>query len=293
MDAIQLCLRAVASPGDIIVTESPTFPCYLQLIEDLGMLSLEVPTSPQSGIDIDALEKAIGTHKVSACILNPHFHNPLGFFMPPDRQEQLVEMLAKKKIPAIEDDIYGDLYFSSTRPHTLKSLDREGLVLYCSSFSKTLASDLRIGWTMPGRFSHKVKRLKFNSTITSPKLNQLIIADFLQSGHYERHLRLFRNALKKQMTNTALAIAEHFPNETKLTAPEGGFILWVTLNKKVDALHLFHTAKREKIFIIPGTICSSTGRFANCLRISCGHPWNDKMEEGMHKLGQLIHSLSS
>ncbi len=292
MDAIQLCLRAVAHSGDIIVTESPTFPCYLQLIEDLGMLSLEVPTNPQSGIDLDALEAATRKHKVAACILNPHFQNPLGFSMTVERQKHLIDILGRRNIPIIEDDIYGDLYFGETRPRTLKSLDSEGLVLYCSSFSKTLASDLRIGWTMPGRFDHKVRQLKFNSIITSPKLNQLIIAEFLRCGHHERHLRKLRNTLKKQMTDTALAIAHYFPRGTQLTAPEGGFILWVTLDRKIDASFLFHTAKKEKIFVIPGTICSSTGKFTNCLRISCGHPWSAKMDEGMRRLGQLIHSLT-
>ena len=293
MDAIQLCLRAVAKPGDIIVTESPTFPCYLQLIEDMGMLALEIPTSPGTGIDLEALEKALAKHRVAACIFNPHFQNPLGFSMTPEQQKQLLAILSSRDIPIIEDDIYGDLYFNDTRPKTLKSMDRSGLVLYCSSFSKTLASDLRIGWTMPGQFCHTVRRLKFNSTITSPKLNQLIIADFLASGHYERHLRRFRNTLKNQVAITAQAIATYFPADTRLTAPEGGFILWLTLDKKINAEQLFHTAKREKIFIIPGTICSTTGRFANCLRISCGHPWNEKMEEGMEKLGRLVHSFHS
>lgn len=298
MDAIQLCLRAVAQPGDIIITESPTFTCYLQLIEQLGLMALEIPTDPQAGIDLGLLEEALfnGTwrrNRVAACLLNPSFHNPLGFSMPTARKQELVELLAAQQIPVIEDDIYGDLHFGPVRPVPLKHFDSQGLVLYCSSFSKTLAPDLRVGWIMPGRYHEQIARLQFNSSIARSKLPQLIIADFLEHEHYDRHLHRLRQAISVQMGATARAIARYFPEGTNLSAPQGGYILWVELPEGVDGMALYQRAKAEKIFIIPGVISSSTNRFKNCIRISCGSPWNTDMEQGMSRLGEMAVQMAA
>jgi DNA-binding transcriptional MocR family regulator len=293
MDAIQLCLRAIAKAGDVIITESPTFTCYLQLIEDMGLKALEIPTSPRAGIDLIALEIALKKNKVAGCILNPNFQNPLGYQMSDDAKLQFVEIMARHQVPIIEDDIYGDLYFGDSRPRSLASFNQKGTVLYCSSFSKSLAPDLRVGWVIPGKFKNSISRLKFNSSIAPPKLNQLIIADFLHKGLYDRHLRKYRNALKNQVSNTALAIARYFPDDTKISAPYGGYILWVELNKNIDGIELFHQARKEKIFIIPGAIKSCTGKFKNCIRISCGHPWDVKLEKGIMRLGEIIERLKN
>lgn len=283
MDAIHLCLRAVAKPGDTILVESPTFTCYLQLIEDLNMLALEVPTDPDKGLDLGLVREAVDRHAVKACIVCPSFQNPLGFAMPVAAKQELVELFAEKDIPIIEDDIYGDLYFGSSRPRTLKSFDSKGMVLYCSSFSKTLAPDLRVGWTLPGRYLKKVKRIKFNTVIASAKLNQLVIADFLRNGGYERHLRRLCHALMNQTGNMSLAISREFPPGTRISSSQGGYVLWVELPEGVDGLALFHEARRNGIFIIPGVICTSTDRYGNCIRISCGHPWNERWAEGIIK----------
>lgn len=296
LDAIQLCLRAVAQPGDIIITESPTFTCYLQLIEQLGLMALEIPTDPQNGIDLSLLEEALFNstwrrNRVAACLLNPSFHNPLGFDMPPARKQELVELLAAQQIPVIEDDIYGDLHFGTTRPVPLKRFDSQGLVLYCSSFSKTLAPDFRVGWIMPGRYHEQIARLQFNSSIARSKLPQLIVADFLEHEQYDRHLRRLRQAISHQVASTARAIGRYFPDGTKLTAPNGGYILWVELDEAIDGMELYQRAKAENIFIIPGVISTSTGRFKNCIRISCGTPWNEAMEQGMERLGGLARRM--
>lgn len=291
MDAIQLCLRAISQPGDIVVTESPTFTCYLQLIEDLGLMALEVPASPKTGIDLAALEKALQKNAVSACLLNPNFQNPLGFVMPDENKKRVVEMTNSYKVPIIEDDIYGDLYFDTLRPTTIKSHDASGMVLYCSSFSKTLAPDLRIGWVIPGKYLDTIMRMQFNSNIAPPKLNQLIIADFLKNGYYDRHLRKFRRALQNQVSNTAQAIAKFFPEGTKLTAPNGGYILWVELDKRIDSMELFHEAKKANISILPGAVGSTTTGFNNCIRLNCGNPWSEEMERGIATLGEIISDM--
>jgi len=288
LEAVHLCLRAVAKPGDTIIVESPTFHCFLQLIEDLNMFALELPTDPQTGIDLNSLEQALDRNDVKACILIPNFHNPLGYTMPDHKKRILVDLVSQKNIPIIEDNIYGDLYFDQIRPSTLKSFDTKGLVLHCSSFSKTLAPGLRIGWTIPGMFYEQVKRFKLNTSITSPALNQYIISEFLKSGAYDRHLRHLRNALKNQVGNTALAIARYFPKGTKITAPQGGLILWVQLDDKVDGLDVYQEARKHHIAIIPGILCSKSDQYKNFIRISCGNLWSEKIEDAIAKLGKII-----
>lgn len=291
MDAIDLCLRSVAREGDVILIESPTFLCYLQLIEDLNMRALEIPVDPDTGFDLVQLEQALKEHEVRAALVNVNFHNPLGYVMSNAAKRQLVEIITGRGIPLIEDDIYGDLYFTETRPVPLKSFDREGLVLYCSSFTKSLAPDLRVGWTIPGRFKEKVKRIKFNSNVVSPQLNQIVAARFLASGAYERHLRKMRNSLKKQAANMMLGVARSFPEGTRVSAPKGGISLWVELDKRVDSLQLFEMARCENIAIVPGNLCSVTDRYNHCIRLNYGYPWSERLAEGVRSLGRMVHEL--
>ncbi|MDM8516724.1 PLP-dependent aminotransferase family protein [Desulfobacterales bacterium HSG16] len=291
MDAVSLCLKSVAKPGDTIAVESPTFHGFLQLIEGFDMYALEIQTDIVKGIDTKKLMKAIDQHDVKACILNTTFNNPTGFSMSDRRKRELVTSLNKKNIPIIEDDIYGDLYFGEKRPSTLKSFDKKGLVLYCSSFSKALAPGLRVGWTIPGKFKETVMRNKMIASLASSRLNQVIIARFLKSGSYDRHLRKIRNQLKNQVSNTSLAIARHFPENTKITSPAGGLLLWCQLDPAIDAMELYYEAKKRNISILPGAICSGTKKNHNCIRISCGYPWSKDLENGIITLGRLISDL--
>jgi len=293
IEAVSLCLRAVAGPGDTIVVESPTYPWFLQVIEDLQMRALEIPTDPQQGIDLDQLEAALVRHHVRACLLVPNFHNPLGFVMSARRKQALVEMMAARDLPIIEDDIHGDLFFGDARPPSLKVFDRRGLVLYCSSFSKTLAPGLRIGWTLPGRFAAAVTRLKVDLSIATPGLTQHAVGAYLQGGAYERHLRRLRQALKRQAACLGAAIARHFPDGTRATRPEGGLTLWVELDRAVSGLDVFQQARRQGIAILPGSICSTTNRYGNCIRLSFGFPWSAAMEAGVARLGSIVRGLAS
>ena len=288
IEAVSLCLQAVAAPGDTIVVESPTYPWFLQIIEDLNMLALEIPTDPLTGIDIDSLARALETNPVKACLMIPNFHNPLGCVMPEANKQALVELLNQKEIPLIEDDIHGELFHTHQRPSTLKAYDRKGLVLYCSSFSKTLAPGLRVGWTLPGRFKRQVQKLKLNLTIASSALNQQILRAYLRDGAYDRHLRRLRTALKNQTDHMTRAIARYFPAGTRVTAPEGGLVLWVELGEHIDGLSIFNQAREHKIAIMPGCMCSTTDNYNNYVRLSCGWPWNRAIEKGMQTLGAII-----
>ncbi|MFH1985479.1 MAG: PLP-dependent aminotransferase family protein [Pseudomonadota bacterium] len=293
IEAVSFCLRAVAGPGSTVIVASPTYPWFLQIIEDLNMLALELPTDPRTGIDLDAMERAVSEHPVAACILVPNFHNPLGFLMPEDRKQRIVRFLNGKNIPVIEDDIHGELYFGGVRPSTLKSYDRKGLIMYCSSFSKMLAPGLRVGWTLPGRFRDAVRRLKLNHTIAAPSLNQQVIAEFMTGGAFDRHMRKLRSALKHQVSQMTTAIAQAFPAGTRITSPMGGLMLWVELDPSVDGLAVFNAARRERIAILPGIMCSTTGRYGNFIRISCGFPMDAAISRGIDTLGSIVSRMTA
>jgi DNA-binding transcriptional MocR family regulator len=291
MEALVLALRAVTKPGDSIAVESPTYFGIVQLIAQLGLKALEIPTHPRSGLDLDALERAIRTRRVSACLVVPNFNNPLGSLMPDAAKERLVQILARKEIPLIEDDLYGDLHFGAERPHTAKAHDRKGLVMLCGSFSKSVAPGYRVGWLMPGRCFEKVKDLKCTSTVATATLPQFALADYMTNGGYEHHLRSLRVALKRQMQQMSHAVAESFPSGTKMTRPAGGIVLWVELPARVDALRLHAKALAEKISLAPGPMFSPRESYRNCIRLSFGEPWSPQIERALGVLAYLVKQM--
>jgi DNA-binding transcriptional MocR family regulator len=292
MEALNLCLRAVAKPGEVVAIESPTYFGVLQTIESLGMRALEIPTHSRTGMNLDVLERSVKKHRVKACMVMTNCHNPLGYILSDEMKKALVELLAKHQVPLIEDDIYGDLAFDLHRPKAAKAFDRTGMVLLCSSFSKVFAPGFRVGWVEAGRFRDAVERLKFLFTIATPSLPQLVVANFLESSGYDRYLRRLRLAFSEQVQATSQAIAKYFPSGTRLTRPAGGYLLWVELPKAVNALKLFRQALDENITILPGQIFSASGKFPSHIRISCGYPWSGDIDRALLTLGKLCEKLA-
>ncbi len=291
MEALNLCLRAVARPGDIIALESPTYFGILQIIESLGMKALEIPTHPRDGVSLEALELALDRENVKACLVMPNVSNPMGSTMPDAAKRRLVHMLAERDIPLIEDGVYNALHFGATPPYAAKAYDRKGTVMFCSSFTKSIAPGLRVGWVVPGRYYEQVRILKFMSTGGMPELLQLAIAEFLENGGHDRHRRFVQRAYARLTALGQSAIARHFPAGTRVTRPSGGFVLWVELPKGCDAVELYEEAMKERIGFAPGPMFSATDRYHNCLRLSCAVPWTARIEAGYARLGELAHRL--
>jgi DNA-binding transcriptional MocR family regulator len=286
LEGLNLCLRAVAKPNDVIAIESPTYFGVLQAIQSLSMRAVEIPTLPRNGMRLEALEEAIRKHSVKACVVMPNCQNPMGYVVSDTLKKRFVELTSRYEIPVIEDDVYGDLAFEG-RARTLKSFDQSGLVLLCSSFSKVLAPGLRIGWVQAGKFRPEVEKVKYVTTIASPTLAQLVVADCLQSGRYERYLRKLRKAFYDQVQSATNAVVEYFPEGTRISRPSGGHLLWIELPKRVDAFRVYKEALKNNVSIMPGTIFSPSGRYGNHIRISCNHPWSDKMDLAIKTLGQI------
>nr|WP_220805997.1 PLP-dependent aminotransferase family protein [Achromobacter sp. UMC71] len=290
LEALNLCLQAVAQPGDTVIVEAPTFYGALQALERQGLKALEVPTHPRTGVDLGAMEAAIKRHAPKACWLMTQFQNPLGSLMPEEKKRQLVELLARHGIPLIEDDVYGELYFGAVRPVPAKAFDQQGLVLHCASFSKCLAPGYRIGWATAGRYTQRVQRLKLSSTLSASSPAQGAIAEYLEQGGYDRHLRRLRETLQAQQDLMANAIARAFPAGTRVTRPQGGFFLWIEMPAAVDALALHKQALARGISVAPGPIFSASGQFGNALRLNYGHPWDAAQADAIRALGEMARA---
>ncbi len=291
MEAVQLAIRAVTRPGDIVAVESPTYFGILEIIESLDLRAVEIPTCPKTGMSLSKLEDALKRHPIRAVVAVTNFSNPLGVLMPDEEKKELVKLVTRYDVPLIEDDVYGDLSFDNTRPSVAKSYDKKDLVLLCSSFSKTLAPGYRVGWIAPGRYYDRVLELKLMSTVATPTLPQLAVAEFLTHGGFERHLRTMRKTFASQVLQTARAVKTFFPPETKVTRPQGGFVLWLELPEKVDSLKLFDRALNAGITISPGPLFTPKKEFLNCIRLNCGLRWSDRVDRALHKLGQLVYAM--
>ncbi|HEX8914367.1 MAG TPA: PLP-dependent aminotransferase family protein, partial [Humisphaera sp.] len=295
LEAIHLCLRAVTQPGDTVALESPTYWGILQTVEMLGLKAIEIPTHPRTGPSLDALEVVLGQNLVKAVVLIPTAHNPFGSIMPEESRRQLVAMIRRANVPLIEDEIYADLGFEPTRPRACRSFDEgpssASRVMVCGGVSKTVAPGLRIGWCMPGRWIREVTRMKAWLNIASPTLPQLALAQFLEEGGYERHLRKVTTIYRRQVERMSELIAEHFPRETRITRPQGGFLLWVELPEQVDSVALHDRAMKAGISICPGVVFSAAGKYRNCVRLNCGLLWTPEVERAVPTLGRLIAEM--
>lgn len=291
-EALGLALRAVTRPGDIVAVESPAYYGLFQVLDFLGLKALELPTHPRDGISLEALGFALEQWPVKAVIATPNFSNPLGGCMPDSGKKALVKLLAQKQIPLIEDDIYGDLGFGSERPAAARSFDPEGdTVIYCSSFTKSMAPGLRVGWIAPGRFQERIEYLKYVLNLATPTAPQLAVADYLEHGSYDRYLRQARKDYADAVQRTTLAVEAYFPEGTRVTQPQGGFVLWVEFPENLDSEALYEQALEHHICIAPGPMFSATRKYRNFIRLNCAVKWEPKVEKALAKLGQLAQAL--
>jgi DNA-binding transcriptional MocR family regulator len=293
IEALNLALRAVTQPGDTVAVESPTFYGMLQNLETLGLRALEIPTSPRSGLSVDALEFALQRDaeaggRLRAVLAMPTLHNPLGCVMPDAAKERLVRVCERHDVALIEDDTYADMASPGTSFRAAKSWCSSGHVIYCHSLNKNLAPGLRLGWMLPGRWQARIDMLKYSQSRYSEELPQMSVADFLAGPGWDRHLNQLRTTLKRQRERYVDGVARHFPTGTRLSPPEGGMLLWIELPGGVSGDALFEAALDMGIKISPGSMFSNARRFDHFIRIAVGTPYGPEVDEALRWMGAWV-----
>ena len=292
LDALTLSLQVLTRAGDEIAIEKPTFYAALQAIQRLQLKVVEIPVHPVEGHDMEALTHALDRRPIRACWFMTSFQNPTGATLSDTKKQALVELLAKYEVPLIEDDVYSELHFGSAPIRPAKFFDRQGLVLHCGSFAKSLAPGYRIGWAAAGRFAEQLERAKWMTTLSASVPAQRAIADYLEHGGYDRFLRRLRLQLAAQQANMLSAIDQYFPARSIATRPDGGYFTWVELPRRIDSLRLFEAALERGISFAPGPIFSASGDFRHHIRLNYGYPSSQETERAMATLGALAHDES-
>ncbi len=291
-EALSIALQCVAQRGDVIAIESPCFFGIIELIETLGMKALEVYTCTEDGVCLDGLTEALQQHPVKACLFSTAINNPLGSMKTDAQRQAMVSLLEQHNIPLIEDDVYSELYFSEQKPKPAQLYSEKGLVMTCSSFSKTAAPGYRIGWLLPGKYEEQAKRIKRAQSCSTPMLQQWTLNEYVQSGDYDRHLCVLRKKLIYNCERMRALIAEHFPSEVCISKPQGGSVLWVRCQSHVNTSEFFQQALKQGVSFAPGIIFSPSGKYANFMRISYGVQWNEQVENAVKTLGELVFDYS-
>ncbi|MCP8688692.1 PLP-dependent aminotransferase family protein [Marinobacterium sedimentorum] len=284
--ALFLALMACCRRGDIVAVESPGFYGVLQLLEQLELQVVEVPSSSEQGMDIEALEAALERWDIKACVVSPAFATPGGALMPKEARKRLLALADANDLAIIEDDIYADTAFGQV-PDPLKALDSSDRVILCSSFSKSLSRDLRLGWISGARWHQKILHLKLVTQLASSRYQQQGVAEFMRDGSYATHLRRQRNELRTQR-DRLIASLHAWPGEIRVSTPLGGLAIWLELPESIDTLAAYPAALQQGVVITPGPLFSVSGQFRNCLRISYAHPWDGRRIEALSRLPELL-----
>ena len=286
-NSLFLALFACCKPGDKVAIESPGFYGVLQLLQQLQLQAVELPSSFTQGLSAEQLQQAAEKWDIKACVVTPNFATPTGACMPDPEKQKLVKVAEQYNITLIEDDIYSDLGFHHN-PKPLISFASKAPIILCGSFSKSLSRDLRLGWLCSNNDLSAIVQLKLvNSLATSQGLQQGM-ACYLAEGNYSRHLAQYKQTLIKQRDMLINAINQHWQVEHLYTVPDGGLAIWLQLPKSCNTLDLYVKALTEDIIVTPGRLFTNSNRFDNYLRLSFAQPITGHREKAMIRLGEIV-----
>ncbi|MDM5129814.1 PLP-dependent aminotransferase family protein [Aeromonas piscicola] len=288
MEALSLSLQVLTEPGDWVVVETPTFYGALQAIERLKLKAVEIPVIPGVGIDLALLAEALAERPIKACWLMGNVQHPLGHTMPDDHKRGLMQLLNTHGVALVEDDVYAEVYFGRERPRPIKYWDARGESLLCSSFSKCLAPGFRVGWVVAGPHAERIQRLQLMSTLSTNVPSQLALAQMLLNGGVDAHFRRLRHTLAQRQQQMRAALLRLFPDEVRISAPDGGHFLWLEFDSRLDSRALHARALTCGFSLAPGALFSSQGMHNHCLRLNSSHPWSEQLESALIKLAGLI-----
>lgn len=289
MEALTVALRTFTRPGECVAVECPTFFGIHDALQAHGLDVVEIPTDPMLGIDPSHLDEACRKRRIAAAVLMPNIGNPTGSAMPSERKRELARVLSKHRVVAIEDDLYADLSFDRRAAPPLLAQHSSAPIVLIGSLSKTLLPAGRVGYAVaePSLIERMVE-VKRASTLANPTLSELVAAECLESGLFDRHLRRLVPRLEAGVRSLAEAVLRSFPAGTRVSDPRGGFMLWVELPEGCDGERLFWAARESGICIVPGSVFSLATGLERFVRLSGGT--DPRSEQAIERLGRLVRS---
>ncbi len=283
IEAIALALRATTQPGDVVAVESPCYFVLLQMLHNLNLRVIEVEAGAEGYVQVEKLTALFRRKAVRVFLTISNINNPLGKSIPNQQKAWIAQQADENNVVIIEDDIFGDTAFGGRRPFPMCAFSRNAIL--CSGFSKTVAPGMRIGWVHSSAYMRKIASLKYTTSMGTCVLSQAAIAELLRSGGYDAHLRKLRRELENQIHHMRDALLRHFPCGTRVSEPEGGYVLWVEMpTQALNVRTLFLKARHAGIGIAPGHIFATDHRYDRCFRLNAGFGWNKEVEQAIKQL---------
>jgi DNA-binding transcriptional MocR family regulator len=285
-------------PGRVLV-EAPTYDRPLKILARLGAEAVAVPMDDE-GLDPDALARELDAGETSFVYTIPTFQNPSGRTLSTDRRRRVVELASARDVPVLEDDPYGLVRYEGAAPPSLHELEGGALVTYASSFSKTVAPGVRVGWFVaPAELAARIEARAVSTYISPPFLTQATVFELIDRGAFEPNLERIRGLLKTRRDAMRSALAQELDGAATWSEPEGGYFLWVDL--PVDAGELLVRAEAAGVTFVkgadfypaPGREAAPSGVFApgkNSMRLAFSYASPSEIGEGVSTLASLLRA---
>lgn len=286
---IDLVSKTFLNKGDKVLVENPT---YLAAIQSFGLFEPEFKSVPllEDGVDIDALKKILEENEIKLFYSVTNFQNPTGITYSKEKRQKLAEILKDEDIVFVEDNPYGEIRFIGEDIPPVKSY-LDNTVLF-GSFSKIVSPGMRLGWIVANEeIMEKIIIAKQASDLHSNYFTQRIVYQYLIDNNVDEHIEKIKKMYRNQRNLMVSMIEEHFPEDVKYTKPEGGMFLWVTLPEGLSSLDLFDLAIKENVAFVPGNAFFADGSGDNTLRLNFSNSDEEKIEEGIKRLGNAIYEL--
>lgn len=288
-NGIDLVVRSLVTPGDVVLAESPCHLGALQLFA-AGRAHVEPLPVDQHGLDPDRVAELCATLKPRLLYTNPTYQNPTGSTMPPERRRHLVREAERWGLTILEDGVCNELEFGSPAPAALAALG--GPVIHVGSFAKSLLPGLRLGYLVASAEQvQRLARMRQATDVNSPSVLQLALARFMSEGELERHLPALRRQLQHRQSLMLGALERHFPAGAAWVAPAGGMHLWVRLPAEIDVVDLYRRALERDVAFAPGDLFFPGPQPAPYMRLSFSNTTPGEIEEGIRRLGELLRDI--
>ncbi len=287
---IELTCKVMCNEGDVVISENPSFIGALNAFRSCGARIVGV-NMESDGIDLSALEKALKANPNAKLIYTiPTFHNPMGITTSLEKRKGMYELAKKYNVLILEDNPYGELRFSGDEVPTVKSMDKDGIVVYSGSYSKVLSSGMRIGFLCaPAEVMTKIVVAKQVEDVHTNVLCQMVCEKFVTSDEFLPHLDKIRALYRHKCSLMLNAMDEYFPKHVTYTRPDGGLFLWCTLPKDRDLNELVQAALKEKVAVVPGTAFNcDVNASSDSFRLNYSTPSDEQIERGIRILGKLL-----